>query len=256
MPTYRCELCHKIFDHKGNYSKHIQRMTSCSSILIHLHETDTFSKEDCICSNCGKSFSNKNNKLKHEKNSKCNEWKIKIAELEEKIKIIETKCIGNSTINSNNHITINNFIMNPYKKEDISYLTNRQKIHIIQKYFKSVVALIELKHFNLKTPENCNIYSSNVKGDYSHYYNGITWVSTKNKELIQELYENNLNDVLEMYEELKEQLDDKTKHIFEKFIEETNTINNVKMNQYDIKMMLYNKREEIIKIKKMMLGSD
>jgi hypothetical protein len=113
-----------------------------------------------------------------------------------------------------------------------------------------------MKHFNPKTPENCNVYSSNVKGEYSHYYNGITWVSTKNKELVQELYENNLNEVLEMYEEIKHQLDEKTKNIFNKFIEENNTVDNVKMNHDEIKMILYNKREEVIKIKKMMSSSN
>jgi hypothetical protein len=64
-----------------------------------------------------------------------------------------------------------------------------------------MITLIEKKYFNTETPENYNVYTSNFNG-ISHYYNGINWIVTKNKELIQELHNQNLEEVIDMFNEL------------------------------------------------------
>jgi hypothetical protein len=166
-----------------------------------------------------------------------------------------TVIIGNYNVQGNNNKV--SFIINKYGEENIEYLTEKSKEHIIKKCFKSIIALIEKKHFNHETPENCNLYTSNFNNGISHYYNGIKWISTKNKELIQELHDQNLEEVIEMFQELKElgKLDETTIKRFEYFIEEKNTDNNEKTRLHDIKLLLYNKREDVIKIVKMMKTS-
>jgi hypothetical protein len=275
---YQCEICNKIFKQKNDYTRHIQRLTPCSPSLDepqYIFTENGMETNPNSCSCCYKLFSNKTNKNKHEKNGNCLEKKIKESPeyklLEEENKILKL-AIANGvennksidatnnavlTIGSMTHSNVNshnvyNIIINKYKNEDTSYLTDDNKIEIIKKYFKSIITLIDKKHFNKKHPENSNVYTSNLLCGYSNYYNGVDWVVTKNKILVDELYENNLNEVIEMYDDIKEQLDENTKRKFNNFIEQKDTSSNVKLVRDEIKMLLYEKREEVIKIKKMM----
>ena len=287
MSKYQCDLCYKNFKQKIDYIRHIQRQTPCYS---NLEECQSLIKENGTelnpnaCGCCFKIFSNKTNKNKHEKLGNCvnkkkiieesPEYKIKLLEEENKIlKLAIVNSMENNnipnTINNNDFVNSNtaingstaimtnsnnvyNITIKKYKNEDTSYLTNKNKIEIIKKYFNSIIALINKKHFNKEHPENSNVYTSNLLSGYSNYYNGVDWVVTKNKELVEELYDNNLNEVIEMYEDVKEQLDEHTKISFNRFIEEKDTSINIKSVHSKIKMLLYEKREEVIKIKKMM----
>jgi len=294
MSNYNCKLCFKGFKQKCDFVKHINRKTPCSKIkeeIINDNKDDIIVENPNACCYCFKKFSNKDNRIKHEKTSNClekilliDEEKIIIEEeknkrliaFEEENKLLKeevedlkliistmksfngTQTIHNSAhhnTHSNNNTNSNNITynitINKYKNEDISYLTDVQKIQIVKKYFNSITSLIDEKHFNKEHPENSNVFTNNFQNGYSTYFNGISWVSTKNTTLIDELYENNLNDVIEMYEDVKDKLDENTKTIFGRFIEQKDDSCNVKLVRDNIKILLYDKREEVIKIKKM-----
>jgi hypothetical protein len=163
--------------------------------------------------------------------------------------------IGDHNINGNNNkVTI---IINTYGEENTDYLTDKHKSYIISKCFGSIAALIEQKHFNPKHPENYNVYTSNYKTGLSYYYNGVNWVQTFNKELIEEMQLNNLYEVKNIFKELKEngKLDEQIIQSFENFLKEKPEKIEKEQEKYmkdNIKNLLYSKREEVIKLQKMM----
>ena len=284
MSKYNCKICFKEFKQKIDYDRHMKRITPCSikteEVLNNSKENEAYNNSNhnaCSCCCCFKLFSNKNNRIKHEKTGKCFYQKLlvdekqekRIKELEEENKILKLSIaannnttINNTTTNTNsnngnnttiiNNTTNNNYniIINKYGTEDMSYLSDKQKIRIIYKCFDSIIALIEEKHFNIKHPENSNVFTSNLRSGYSSQYNGKSWISIKNTDIIDTLYDKNSSEVDDIYEELKDNLDKKLKNSYENFLEKKD--DDIKNAKNKIKLLLYNKREEVIKIQKLM----
>jgi len=230
MEKNTCELCLKHFKTKWDFTRHLQRQNPCNKPS----STINMDGNKNIINDGNKNIindGNKNTNIDGDKN---------------------TTIIGDyAVLGNNNKVTI---VINEYKKENMEYFTEKNKSDIIKKCFNSMITLIEKKHFNTETPENYNVYTSNFNNGISHYYNGINWIVTKNKELIQELHNQNLEEVIDMFNELKDtgKLDEKTISRFENFIENKDSDNNEKSRLDAIKFLLYNKREEVIKIVKMM----
>ena len=92
MSNYNCKLCFKGFKQKCDFVKHINRKTPCSKIkeeIINDNKDDIIVENPNACCYCFKKFSNKDNRIKHEKTSNCLE-KILLID-EEKIIIEEEK---------------------------------------------------------------------------------------------------------------------------------------------------------------------
>jgi hypothetical protein len=256
MVQYTCELCGKIFDHKGKYNQHLKRITPCNKSILTGH--------DCIF--CNKSFTTKYIKIRHEsfcktpvqiatddkitaleeKNKKLEE---KLQELEQMVKngvnplqIINTN--SNNVINIQNNTTI---ILNKYGHEDLSHITDAKLNSIFKKCFMSIPSFIKLKHFSKEKPENCNVYISNIKSQYALIYNGEKWTITDKKKLLNELYDDNCEFLTGEYEEKKSKLDHATIQKFKRFLDskdDDQTINDVKEN---IKQILYNEKDMVLK---------
>jgi hypothetical protein len=259
MVNYQCELCFKIFPLKGNFAAHLKRKKPCfSSSAVFIP-----SKEQC--KKCLKTYSNKYNRLRHENtcshilqiSTTTADQDVKILSLEKKIAELETMIkqginpISNITIgNVNNTIVQNFFIINKYGHEDLSYITEKQKLNNIKKIYMSVPSFILLKHFNKDHPENSNVYISNLKNPYALIYNGTTWVVTDRNKLLQEMYDDNYCEVIHNYKEMKAQLDEKTIEGFTKFLNDQDDDKLITKLKNDIKLILYNNREQILKINK------
>jgi hypothetical protein len=81
MVKYECPNCFNIYEHKGNYEKHMNKKKLCNPsssitnpIPVISNPPTSIIKEninDSQCCCCFKIFSNKNNRIKHEKTSKC-----------------------------------------------------------------------------------------------------------------------------------------------------------------------------------------
>ena len=106
MVKYDCNICAKQFNHKGNYEKHINNAKPCKKTNPFQSKTNPFqsipnplfpkmdlNNDDTQCCCCLKIFSNKNNRIKHEKTSKCFYEKTKADDEKEnmRIKLIEEK---------------------------------------------------------------------------------------------------------------------------------------------------------------------
>jgi hypothetical protein len=144
-----------------------------------------------------------------------------------------------------NNNTINNITLLAYRDTDMSHLTTEDYIGFYKKVNHCVKQMIEKIHFNPAKPENMNIYISNMKDKYITIYDGSNWnLANRTKEiarlyeekemLLEEWLENNPNPALKekflRYLKNKES-DECLQHIME-----------------EIKLMLYNKGNQMIKV--------
>jgi hypothetical protein len=205
MVEYKCDKCEKTFDKKSHYDYHINRKNPCDKV-------------EPICEYCDKKFSRKDNLKTHM--NKC-----KLKNINKISTNINNNKLNNSSINNtNNKIdvnngtnngTINNTIVNnpiiifPFLGEDMSKLTEKQKINILKKCYMSIPELIKQINFNPNIPENHNVYISNIKSKFGHINDGKKWILTKVDQLIDDLINKKKDDIEELLDEYEEQLPDK-----------------------------------------------
>ena len=136
-----------------------------------------------------------------------------------------------------------------YKNTDISHLTDRDYLKCLKHSNFCIPHLIEKIHFNPKKPETHNIYISNLKNNYAMIYDGNKWNLKDRDEVI-----NNILDEKEVIVEQKlEEWIENGKNYpdimkkFNRYLEkkENDTVLNKVKNE--IKLMLFNNREMIVK---------
>ena len=279
MVKYECPNCFNIYEHKGNYEKHMNKKKLCnpsSSItnpkpVISNPPTsiikENINESQCCC--CLKIFSNKNNRIKHEKTTKCFYDKIKedeekenaniekIKQLEEIIADLKSKQLStiNSTINNtnnNSHNTTNyiqNIVINKHGYEDMSHLTDNQKIINLSKGYNSVPDYVLLKFFDPKHPENSNIFRGSLKSSEVYIYNGEKWIIDNLHDAVYNLNDNITSEIKDNYKELKHKLPPKVKELYEHTLNNDNELVAKTQNKM-IEQMLYNERDIPLKIKK------
>ena len=106
-----------------------------------------------------------------------------------------------------------------------------------------VKTITEKIHYNPKKPENMNIYISNLKNDYVTVYDNGEWILKKCMDDIIDHKEILLEEWLDKEQDNYPELRDK----FEIYLnnkENDNILNNIKE---EIKLMMYNKRNQINK---------
>ena len=158
----------------------------------------------------------------------------------------------NFLLNKNNIIyNTNNITLMAYnKKPDLSHLTDNDYLRIMDKGFKSVPKLIEAIHFHPKKPENQNIYIPNIKNKYAMIWNGEKWDLINRKDIIDDMYDDGSNILIEKMEELENSnIEENIKRKFRRFIEKKEEENIKSMIKEDIKLLLYNKKEVIRNVK-------
>ena len=151
---------------KANVVRHINRKNKCSD------DPRLIEKEiKIVCKYCNKEFKTKPNLQKHLKT--CKEYKLvqhslinekdnKIAELEKKLVIAESKgnntYITNNTVN--NTVNNNNIQVNSYNNPDRSKLTPEKMSYFLDRNLLSVPRMVEFLHFNPDIPQNHSMYIS------------------------------------------------------------------------------------------------
>ena len=273
MPVeYVCDICSKVFNHKSTYDRHIQRLTPCKSKDIQyiqkvenidLKNEQILGKNECL--HCNKIFASQSNRIRHNKTCK------KLLEsdqnniLLEKMKLLEDKLADleakqpstinntNNTNNTNNsHNTTNyiqNIVINKHGDEDMSHLTDIQKMINLSKGYNSVPDLILLKHFDPKHPENSNIFIASLKSSEVYVFNGEKWIIDNSNDAIYHLIDNTKSEVGDNFKELKSRLPLKVKELYEKVLNNDNEVV-FKTHKKMIKQMLYNERDIPLKNKK------
>ena len=271
MPVeYVCDICSKVFNHKSHYDKHLQRLTICkakmNTNIQKIENTEQIIVQQLAnnhCLHCDKIFANQSSRIRHQKTCKKllesdqnNILLEKMKLLEEKLADLEAKqpsTINNNTNNTNNsHNTTNyiqNIVINKHGDEDMSHLTDIQKMINLSKGYNSVPDLILLKHFDPKHPENSNIYMASLKSSDVYVFNGEKWIIDNSNDAIYHLIDNTKSEVGDNFKELKSRLPLKVKELYEKVLNNDNEIV-FKTHKKMIKQMLYNERDIPLKIKK------
>jgi hypothetical protein len=163
----------------------------------------------------------------------------------------------NTNIDNSNNITtqqINNIQLVAFGEENLAIIPDKITKQFLRKGFKSIQAAIEYIHFNKNNPNYHNVFISNMQNDYIMLFDGDKWKLDKKKEIIDQLYEDNVYYLAEKFEELLADLDECTIKKFKRFLnqsEEDETINIVKE---EIKLILYNNKNVPIETRKHLCG--
>ena len=270
MVKYECSTCCKNFDHKGNFEKHINRLKPCTKINNVLANINKNNENINNCSWCNKQYVNKYSRLRHEttcvEKIKVDKEKLRIQLLEEKNKNLEDKLIEleqiikqggipitqntqNNNTNSHNTYNIQHIVVNKHGYEDMSHLTDTQKINNLSKGFNSLPEYIKLKHFDPAHPENSNIYMPSLKSADVIIFDGKNWIADDSNDVIYHLIDNSKSEVGDNFKELKSKLPPIVKELYEKVLKNDNE-DIFKTQKKLVKKMLYNKKDLPIKIKK------
>ena len=287
MTIYQCNMCLKEFNRKSNYDRHINRKFPCKidnksntvsksnkvsrkvsrkvshSILNKKSESKKYNKSSknhiFICPICDTEFNHKNNYYRHKKHyckiknenesdllEKLEKKEKEMKKLKETIQKIssEKKVVYNQTIN-------NNFTILSHKQQpDLSHLTNSDYLKIMNRGFNSVPKLIEAIHFNPDKPENQNVYIPNIKTKYAMVWNGNKWDLKDRSEIIDDMYEDNSNILIDKMEEFEglelKELQEKLKK-FKRFINQKENDKIKHRIKEEIKLLLYNNKDSVKK---------
>ena len=291
MPNYKCERCLKEFDQKCNYTHHINKKFPCKIFPPNSTKTPPFttnnienigkSDKDSYnkCNYCGGIFSRKdaltrhlNNRCKVKKgnDAKMEEILTALIELKESNKELKEsdkknkeeidklkeensrykKIINNTqnNIGTQNNIT---FKINAYGTEDSSKVTINDYKRILGRGMNSVPVFVEKLHFDKNTPENHNVYISNLRDEYVLMFDGKKWRLKDRDEALQQLYEDK-SDILETkFEELIERLDEPTIKMFKRFLKiKDDDEEKIRIIKKELKKVLYENREMVINTRK------
>jgi hypothetical protein len=260
---------------KIDYNKISSKNEECSSKneeLLKIPQNSSFSNQ---CKYCEKKLSRSDNLARHYKNCKekiktdqanhymeelvklLNEKDNKISkydlELEEKnkqiIELIQKAGIQNSgTIVQNIQ---NNIKLLAYDKTDISDLTDKDFIRCFNHNNMCVPHLLKRIHFNRKKPENHNVFLSNLKSGYIMLYDGKQWITYNRDEVIDDMFDEK-HDILEQkYEEWVDVGKDFPiiYYKFRRYLEKMNNDVVMKKIKDEMKLVLYNNRDIVKRIK-------
>ena len=270
MPVeYVCDICSKVFNHKSHYDKHLQRLTICkakmNTNIQKIENTEQIIVQQLAnnhCLHCDKILANQSSRIRHQKTCKKLLASDQNSILLEKMKMLEDKLADleakqPSTINNNNntnnsHNTTNyiqNIVINKHGYEDMSHLTDNQKIINLSKGYNSVPDYVLLKFFDPKHPENSNIFRGSLKSSEVYIYNGEKWIIDNLHDAVYNLNDNITSEIKDNYKELKHKLPPKVKELYEHTLNNNNELVAKTQNKM-IKQMLYNERDIPLKIKK------
>ncbi len=155
--TYFCEICKKTYTTYMGFWKHNKK--------YHKEDNEEVLNTNTICKYCNQQLASRQGRWRHEQ--KCQQTKNipideKFKQLEDKIKVLESKPSNTNNSNTTNNMTnsnntINNsiqYVINAPTASSLDHLTFEVQKEVLDKGLNSLVCLIELINFNKSVPEN------------------------------------------------------------------------------------------------------
>ena len=159
----------------------------------------------------------------------------------------------NNIINENNGTVTNNITYNiiGLGHENLTEIfSKKEKMNILKYRFNSLPQLVEYAHFNDKYPQFKNILITNTQNTLAYKYDTKKkqFVAVNKEELLDDIVDERMCDINSFYEELENDLDEKTKDILDKVKDKIDSDPAYKeLKKQDIKLIIYNNRKKVIK---------
>jgi len=266
----------------SNVTHNEDLITKCTSKLP---QNEAINKNKMSCIRCKKEFSRKDNLKRHEKTCKKNisedqneminllieqlkeqqqqnqEMKKTLMEIINKNCKIHPKTLqkinkqlngDNNTINEITNNTINNnYNIIALGHENLTDVFSRKEKMAILKYrYCSLPHLVEYTHFNDKYPQFKNILITNTQNTLAYKLDNKKkkFITVNKNDLLDDIIDERMCDLSSFYEELENDLDEKTKEILEIVKEKIESDPAYKeLKKKDIKLIIYNNREKVDK---------
>jgi hypothetical protein len=259
MVEYECKRCKKLFNQKSNFDRHINRKTKCEIIKKVTNEKIIILKEE------NEKIKSENEKIKIEKDKIASEKILleqSVKDLKEFIdKLLkETASKSSSTINHiinantnniQNNVQHNNTIkLNPYKKEDLSHISDQDYNRLLSLGYGSVPSFVKKIHFNDDKPENHNILLSRADCNDIYIYNNDNEWECKDKNI---MIEQIISDKTNMLYNKRLDNDDKKSYKFDNYFASFESEDKKKMKDVteSVKRVCLTGKDKVMKTKKL-----
>jgi hypothetical protein len=278
-----------MFTHLGDYKRHISRATPC--VLEKSDTVDNIAIGNVpnlinnnTCKYCNRYFTRRDNLDVHIK-SRC---KVKFVEKQDENTILKDPVVQtmmdemkelrkqnellmaevfkskqninnqqniDKQMNVDKQIVNNNVKLVAFGKEDMSCITDAICKQILSKGFQSVPKLIEYMHFNNDKPEYQNIYIPNYRNNMAMIFDGDDWGLRDRDDALDQLKNEKAEFLAGKFNELLKagELSEATIKKMRRFIKEKDEDPADTNIKNDIKLLLYNKRNQVIKNKKKLI---
>jgi|688.fasta_scaffold399400_1 hypothetical protein len=268
MVEYECKRCKKLFNKKSSYMTHFNRKIKCKIVkqeindkIIELTEENKKIKIE------KEEIEKEKEKIKLENEKTASEKLLleqSVRDLKEFIdKLLKETCNkSSSTINhiinanTNNiqqtaNIQQNNTIkLNPYRKEDLSHITDQEYNRFLSLGYGSVPSFVKKIHFNDDKPENHNILLSRADCNDIYVYNNENEWECKDKNIVIEQIISDKTNIL-----YNKRLDknDKKSYKFDNYFESFESEDKKKMKDVteSIKRVCLTGKDKVMKTKKL-----
>jgi len=242
---YECEYCNNIFSRSDSLNRHYNR---CKYKIkyndqIYKDEIINFLKEELKKQQ--EQIIEMKNQLIETMNKKC------------KVHPKTLQKINKQLINDNKNISINKgTVNNTYNIIGLGHenldqvFSKKEKMAILKNRFYCLPELVEYTHFNDKYPQFKNILITNTQNTLAYKYDTKKnqFMAINKDELLEDIVDARICDISSFYEELENDLDQKTKEIIEKVIDKIeNDAAYKELKKKDIKLIIYNNRKKVIK---------
>jgi len=154
----------------------------------------------------------------------------------------------NNMVKNTNNITYN--IVGLGHENLTEVFTRKEKMAILKNRFYCLPELVEYTHFNDKYPQFKNILITNTQNTLAYKYDNKKqqFVAVNKDELLDDIVDERMCDISSFYDELENDLDEKTKEIIEKVKEKIeNDPAYRELKKKDIKLIIYNNRKKVVK---------
>ncbi len=258
VEVHVCNYCNKTFSRKNVVYKHIKE--SCKVAKQQNKEKqDIFDKLKLerdqqevivklkLLEEQNKTIITINKQLEEEIKNKNTQLEEENKQLKKAIKKVQP--ITNNTMNNTMNNNTTNIIMVSYGQEDLSKITPKMLSNACKKGYNSIVQLVEMVHFNPSCPEFHNVYIPSVKDKHAMVYYDETWNLKNKDDVVNDMYDNNRDFIMENLEGINNFLNDGEKRALNRWIDsEKNKGNSEKdkkaiaCTHENLKLLLHNKR--------------
>ena len=218
---YGCKVCALNFSRKYHLDRHVNTKK-------HIDNKEHKSTKKFVCSFCTNTFSHASSRSKHQALCKIKNM-ISLAEYENlrKEKDAMKKQIEELLLSQKAHERdVNTVTINAFGKENVDYITDAQRLKIVNQVFNSIPAAATLVYFNPDHPENHNIRIPNKKEPYAMIMKADqTWEMTDRKKAIETMTQKSFTIVEDSFGKVYHKVLSNKRDSFENFMDKMNEQN-------------------------------